>query len=280
MTKTRTSMLDKIPTRNFDLAKKDLMRVSLFEMNAIAPDPDQPRKRFDNESLEELSNSIRKHGLLQPILLKKNTDGKGYVIIAGERRWRASKLAKREKIEGILTNGNSAEIALIENVQRENLTPIEEAFAYKRLMDQREISQGELAQIVGKKRNTVNEVLRITTLPDDILAEMEDYPHITKSQLIIISKEVIENKRTRLWAAAKQGRLTVRDTKADRAETKRQSDLTPAERGVKAIDQAVQRLEKIKDFSDEQIVSLRKIRTLFSKVIKENSGGGGRPTPP
>ena len=263
-------MLDKIPTRNFDLAKKDLMRVSLFEMNAIVPDPDQPRKRFDNESLKELSKSIKKHGLLQPILLKKNSDGKGYVIIAGERRWRASKLAKREKIEGILTSGNSAEIALIENVQRENLTPIEEAFAYKRLMDQREISQGDLAQIVGKKRNTVNEVLRITTLPDAILAEMDDYPHITKSQLIIISKEVGENKRARLWAAAKQGRLTVRDTRADRAETKRQSDLTPSERGVKVIDQAVQRLEKIEDFNDEQIVSLRKIRTRFSKIIKEN----------
>jgi ParB family chromosome partitioning protein len=238
-------------------------------MSAIAPDPEQPRNFFDRDALEELADSIKKHGLLQPILLRKKPDGEGYIIIAGERRWRASKIAEREKIEGILTSGNSAEIALIENVQRENLTPIEEAFAYRRLMDQREISQGDLAQIVGKKRNTVNEVLRITTLPEDILEEMEDYPHITKSQLIIIAKEEDEKKRARLWAAAKQGRLTVRDTKADRAETKRESDLTPAERAMKATDNAVHRLEKLEELSEEQIAALKKIRARLSKVLKE-----------
>ncbi len=268
VTKKKTSMLKKIPTRNFDLAKKDLVRVSLFTLTDVVPDPNQPRKLFEKVALQELADSIKDHGLLQPVLLRSNPDSDGYVIVAGERRYRACKLAGREQIEGILTKGNAEEIALIENVQRENLTPVEEAFAYRRLMDNRSVTQSELAKIVGKRQNTVSEIMAITSLPDAILNKLEEYPHINKSQLIIIAKEENEAKRDALWASAKQGRFTVRDARDDRAGKKRESTLTPTEKALKSTESAIKKLEGLDSISAEDLGALKKLRGRLNAVLK------------
>lgn len=145
-----------------DQQNAEVIEVSL---NEIFPNADQPRSLFDDEALVALAESIKTHGVIQPILLKKEKNG--YMIIAGERRWRAAKLAKLEKIPAILKqiDGVSlAQISLIENIQREDLSDIEEARAYQLLIDQFSLKQEEIADAVGKSRSHVTNTLRLLKL--------------------------------------------------------------------------------------------------------------------
>ena len=146
--------------------KKSVIEVSI---DKISGNPGQPRKTFDDDGLEELSNSIREKGVIQPILVEKS--GGSYIIIAGERRYRASRLAGLKTVPvivGDFSENEKLEIALIENIQRENLNPIEEALAYHDLMDRANLSQEEVALKVGKNRSTVANSLRLLKLPDEI----------------------------------------------------------------------------------------------------------------
>jgi ParB family chromosome partitioning protein len=134
----------------------------------IQPNPLQPRRQFSTASLEELTGSIKQHGLLQPVVVSRAPGG-GYHLIAGERRWRAARLAGLEHIPAVLreTEGDADQLALalIENLQREDLTPIEEARAYHHLRAELGLSQGEIAGRVGKERSTVANALRLLQLP-------------------------------------------------------------------------------------------------------------------
>ena len=143
--------------------------VTYVPMDKIAANPSQPRKYFKDEALEELSGSIKEYGVLQPILLRD--DGKAYTIIAGERRYKAAKLAGLEKIPAIIKTMDSREVALIalvENVQREDLNFLEEARAYKRLMDDFGLTQVEIAEKMNKKQSTISNKIRLLSLPDEI----------------------------------------------------------------------------------------------------------------
>jgi ParB family transcriptional regulator, chromosome partitioning protein len=143
-------------------------------LSALRPNPHQPRQAFSEESLRELADSIREKGILQPILVEPDTAGE-YVIIAGERRVRAARLAGLQKIPVIIRQFSpqeKLEIALIENVQREDLTPVEAATAYKRLMELGSLNQEQLAQRIGKERSTVTNTLRLLKLPDDAQAAL------------------------------------------------------------------------------------------------------------
>ncbi len=145
--------------------------VSSLKISMIDPKSDQPRKYFDKEALEQLSASIAENGVLQPILVRKYGDER-YQIIAGERRFRASKLAGLSEIPAIVLEKDdkkSAEIAIIENVQREDLNPLEEALGYKALADDYGMTQEELSQRVGKSRSAIANTLRLLDLPDEIL---------------------------------------------------------------------------------------------------------------
>ena len=145
--------------------------VSTIKISLIDPKSDQPRKYFDKEALEELSSSIAENGVLQPILVRKYSDDR-YQIIAGERRFRASKLAGLTEIPAIVLEKDdkkAAEIALIENVQREDLNPLEEALGYKALAEEYGMTQEELSQKVGKSRSAIANTLRLLDLPDEIL---------------------------------------------------------------------------------------------------------------
>jgi len=138
--------------------------ISLIDTN-----PGQPRKVFPKQELEELCSSIREYGIIQPIIVKKS--GPRYTLIAGERRVKASLLAGLEKIPAIIREADlkdMALIAIVENVQRENLNYIEEAMAYKFLMDEYGLAQGEIARRVGKGQSTISNKIRILSLPDDI----------------------------------------------------------------------------------------------------------------
>ena len=138
-------------------------------IDSIVINPDQPRKTFSDQELEELCSSIREFGVIQPVIVKKA--GSRYMLIAGERRIRASMLAGLEKVPAIIRDADEKDmafIALIENVQRENLNYIEEAAAYKRLMDEYGLTQSEIAKRVGKQQSTISNKIRLLSLPEEI----------------------------------------------------------------------------------------------------------------
>ena len=143
----------------------------------VEPRSDQPRKQFDKEALEALADSIATYGVLQPILVRQNANFEGYFeIIAGERRWRAAKMAGLTEIPAIVLDGDdlkTAQIAVIENVQREDLNVVEEAFAYKSLIDQFDLTQDEVAKQVGKSRPAVANLLRLLDLPEEVLEQLK-----------------------------------------------------------------------------------------------------------
>ena len=144
--------------------------ISEVELSQIFANPNQPRRNFDEEALEELAESIREHGVISPITLRKNEDGT-YMIIAGERRFRASKMAGLNTIPAYIRTAKDEQVmewALIENIQRDDLDAIEIALAYQRLMDEYELTQEKMAERVGKKRATVANYLRLLKLPAEI----------------------------------------------------------------------------------------------------------------
>ena len=142
----------------------------------IEPNRGQPRKEFDEQALAELSQSIMQHGVLQPILVRPLPLG-GYQIVAGERRYRASRMAGLTEIPAVireLSDNETMELALIENLQREDLSPIEEAKGYKTLIDTYSMSQEQVAQTVGKSRPAVANTMRLLLLPDDVIELVEN----------------------------------------------------------------------------------------------------------
>ncbi len=150
----------------------DNNQITELRLSEIEPNRAQPRKEFDEAALRELADSIAEHGLLQPITVRPIAD-LGYQIVAGERRWRASRLAGLETVPVIvreLTDRECAELALIENLQREDLNPVEEAQGYRRLIEDYELTQEQVAQTVGKSRPVVTNSLRLLSLDDETLA--------------------------------------------------------------------------------------------------------------
>ena len=150
--------------------------INEIELDRIEPNPGQPRSIFEEEALEELAQSIRTYGVIQPIILKEKGDG-NYLIIAGERRYRAAEIVGLDKIPAYIKtteDENIAELALIENIQREDLNAIETALAYQRLIDANGFTQEQLSERVGKKRATVANYLRLLKLPAEIQVGLKD----------------------------------------------------------------------------------------------------------
>ena len=169
-----------------------------IKLDDLRPNPYQPRKVFDEESLKELANSIKEHGVFQPIIVKKSI--KGYEIIAGERRVKASKLAGLTEISAIVREFNDEEmmeIALLENLERENLTPLEEAEAYKGLIDKLSITQEELANRHGKSRSYITNTLGILSLPEKVKTLIND-KKLSMGHAKILSKLESEEEKENL----------------------------------------------------------------------------------
>lgn len=150
--------------------------VSTLKLTDIEPNKSQPRKNFDPEALKTLADSIRQNGVIQPLLVRSMPDG-SYQIVAGERRWRAAKMAGLTEVPVFikeLTDLQAQQIALIENLQRENLNPIEEASGYKELMDKFDMTQEDVARVVGKARSSVANSLRLLSLPKAVAELVEN----------------------------------------------------------------------------------------------------------
>ena len=158
-----------IDENSYDIDVKN--GVSEVRISQVEPDKNQPRRDFEPEALEELANSIKQHGVISPIVVTE-IEGDRYRIIAGERRWRASKLAGLETIPVIVKEYSEqqlAEISLVENLQREDLNPLEEALGYKNLMETYKLTQEEVAAKVSKSRSAVANALRLLNLPEQVL---------------------------------------------------------------------------------------------------------------
>lgn len=197
---------------------RNLPKLVELRLEAIQLNPDQPRKTFDEASLAELAASVERHGLIQPITVRRRREGDGYIIVAGERRFRAVQRLGRETIPAIVTTGSADEIALIENLQREDLRPLEEAEALARLMEAHGYSQEEVGKVLGKARNTINEVLRLTTLPLEIKEESRTSDSISKSTLLEIARVRDPEEQRRLWERVRSGTKTVRATRKSKDE--------------------------------------------------------------
>ncbi len=186
-------------------------RLKEIPVDAIAPNPHQPRLAIDEEALKRLADSIRREGVLQPVLVAP-ADG-GFVLVAGERRWRAAKLAKIEKIPAIVLPQKPSEeqflfLALVENLQREDLDPIEEAEAYRTLSERFGLTQEEIAQRVGKKRSTVANLIRLLKLPEEVKALLRRRK-LTAGHAIVLLEERDPQRQIRLAKLAASRGLSV-----------------------------------------------------------------------
>ncbi len=191
-----------------DTPKEEIIDLKLSDLR---PNPYQPRKVFDEEKLEELANSIKEYGVFQPIIVKKSI--KGYEIIAGERRAKASKIAGKETIPAIVrnfTDEEMMEIALLENLQRENLNAIEEASAYTKLLDTLNLTQEELAEKLGKSRSHITNMIGLLTLPDEV-KNMISEEKISMSHARVLSKIKDNEKIITLANKIVEEKLNVRD---------------------------------------------------------------------
>ena len=158
--------------------KKETSSTNKISVNSIIPSKFQPRKYFDEEKLKDLSNSIKERGILQPIIVRKSKNfSDKYEIIAGERRWQAAKKAQLEEVPVIITNIDdlkSLEFAIVENVQRDDLNPLEEAQGYQRLIDEFSYDHEKVSKIIGKSRSYITNSLRLLSLPKDVLILVEE----------------------------------------------------------------------------------------------------------
>lgn len=217
--KPKTAVTKKAAVRTTKVTKKDTEEkvkeegsVLIVKMTQIEPNRSQPRKQFDEDALLELSESIKQFGVLQPLLVQKKGDY--YEIIAGERRWRASKLAGLKEVPVIVkdfSEQETVEISLIENIQRENLNPIEEAAAYKRLMEEFHLKQDIIAERVSKSRTAVTNSMRLLKLDERVQQMLVDEMLTTGHARALLA---IENKDEQHAAAVKvfDEKLNVRET--------------------------------------------------------------------
>ena len=196
----------------FDLAA-DHPRLVEVDVARIRPNPDQPRRRIDPAGIAELARSIERHGLLQPIVVKE--EGGGYVLVAGQRRLLAQESLGRERIAALITSGESDELALIENLQREDLAPLDEAESLAALKARHGYSLEDLARVLAKAKSTLSELLSLNDLAESIKAEVRTSERpVPKSVLIEVARAGDAAAQEWLWATLKAvARPTVRSTR-------------------------------------------------------------------
>jgi ParB family chromosome partitioning protein len=248
-----------LPAKNED---KSGVRIKEIKLADVVPNTKQPRKMMDENKLMELAESIREHGIVQPIVVRPLGPG-DYELIAGERRWRACLSLGMEKIPAIIREYDDLEataVALIENIQRENLNPLEEAMAYKVLMDDFGLTQEDVSKRVGKSRPFVGNMVRLLTLPLDI------------KNMMVEGKISAGHARAMLTIEDKNQQIKLAEKIVDRQLNVRQTEkLVKAAAQKKPARQKVKKAFKIKDIEDQLF------NVLATKVkITSSPGGGGK----
>lgn len=263
----------------------DHPEVVAIRLEEITPNPDQPRKDFDEEKLRELADSIREQGLINPIQVRP-ASGQGYVIVAGERRFRAHQLLGNETIYAFLTTADADEITIVENLQREDLNPLEEAEGLARLQSIRGYTQSELAKRVGKSQPAVANLLGINRLPDSIKEEYStSNSRVSKNVLIELSKVKDPEEQRAMWEAIKSGG-TVRQARRERAPSvtkapaiKVKDVISAGRRFVKRLEESTAEAAVVYDRKqyDELVAMRERIDTLLQAAQLESKSGEEEP---
>lgn len=218
----------------------------LCPVERICPQPGQPRKYFDDEELAGLVESIKEQGIIQPVLVRRRNQGDGYELIAGERRWRAAQLAGLKELPVVVKEAGATaafEMALVENIQRQDLNPIEEAEAIKRLIDEHGYTQDEVATRIGRNRVTVTNCLRLLGLPPEVRTMVIE-GELSEGHARALLQSPSPQKMIALARTVKAQKLSVRDTeRRARAQAATKSDAPPAEKSpeIKSLIEKLQR---------------------------------------
>jgi len=253
---------ENITIQQEDKPSKKASGVTEVEVSRIRPNPNQPRKFFDEEALQDLASSIKIHGVIQPLVVNAEDNG-NYMIIAGERRWRASQIAGLNVVPVVIKNYTEKqvkEISLIENLQREDLNPIEAAKAIKQLMDEYKLTQETVAERIGKSRSNVANTLRLLSLAPDVLKLVESGKlSAGHARSLVVIDDVAT--QTKLALSAASGKLSVRDLeKAVKNYTNPTKTSVP-----KPVEQSMELKELINDMQ-------RVFATKVSAIGNDNKG--------
>jgi ParB family transcriptional regulator, chromosome partitioning protein len=215
----------------------------------VKPNPQQPRQYFDPESLQELADSIRSRGLLQPIIVRRGSEGE-YTLVAGERRLRAAELAGIGLVPAILSEDDLLEVALEENVQREDLSPLEEAEALAALAQERGHSHAELAQVIHKSRPYVSNTLALTRLPDDVKREYFREGRVVSREILInIARQQSPEAMRALWNRVRLQSISVRSYRREAEVRRPPSPLAVAVRAARRLNRALRVLPEAGDLT-------------------------------
>ena len=230
-------------------------------LDEIIPNREQPRKQFDDDALADLSASIAQHGVLQPLLVRPMPDGT-YQLVAGERRWRASRMAGLTEVPVVIRNMDeqeSAELALIENLQREDLNPMEEAIGYRTLMENYGMTQDQTAQVVNKSRPAVSNALRLLQLPEAV------------TELVAAGKLSAGHARTVLAFEGEEAQIAVAKQAVDKGLSVR--ELEKMAKAAKRTPKAPAAPKNRDRFYDEVELALRESLGRVVKVVNSSKGG-------
>ncbi len=239
-----------------------------LRMSEIEPNKNQPRQDFNEAAIQELADSIREHGLIQPIIVRPL--GSGYQIVAGERRWRACRMLGLSEVPAIIkefTDSETAQIALIENIQREDLNPVEEASAYRTLMDQYNMTQDQLAKTLGKSRSTIANFVRLLNLPEELI-NMLRKGDISVGQAKAIAAAETEEEMISIAKAASSGKMTVRDI--EKALSKKSEENAPESSSPAKEKEQRQNM----NFLTEMQLSLEKHLQKKVRIVSKNGESG------
>lgn len=226
--------------------------LAAIPIERLHPNPQQPRRFIDPESLDELTESVRQRGILQPIIVKR--EGEGYLIMAGERRYRAAKAAGLTVVPAIVRDDDPNEIALIENLQREDLTALEEAEGLGAMVARYGYTHQALAQLLHKSRPYVSNTLVLTRLPAEVKAELHRFPAISREILMTIARQNSEVEMLKLWRRMKLANISVHKFR----ESRRPEDSTTRAREVMAAARRMNR--KLRNFEASDLEETEKMK--------------------
>lgn len=246
----------------------DQSPVQTLRLSLVEPDKKQPRTNFDESKLRELADNIERHGILQPILVRPGKNG-SYKIIAGERRWRAARLAGLTEVPVVikeLDDFEAAQISLIENIQREDLDPIEEAAAYKRLLDEFGMTQETLSASVGKSRAAISNSVRMLKLPDEMQKALVDR-RLTPGHAKILCGIENNELQKQLFDFVIDTGATVRQLESALSQAEKPSADKPSPEPKKP-----ERYDEFKKYATETALSFKQIFGVNVKVEKEKKG--------
>jgi len=216
--------------------------LTALPLASVHPNPAQPRRHFDPDALAELAASIAQHGILQPVIVKR--DGDGYLVMAGERRYRAAQLVWLNVIPALVRDDDPLEIAIIENLQREDLSPLEEAEGLGALIDQYGYTHEALAELIGKSRPYVSNTLAMRRLPEEIKLAYHASPDVSREILISVARAPSPEKQDVLWRLARLRKLSVQRFRSEQAgETAGRSEVAELARVLRRLGRKLRALE-------------------------------------